>query len=312
METKQYDFIIIGAGPAGLSAAQYAARANLKTLVIDMGLPGGQVTQIFKLENYPGVYPAVDGFTFCMNMKKQAESFGAEFVQATINGIEHSGENYVVNTSKVEYTSHALLIATGAEHRKLGAKGEKEFEGRGVSYCATCDGPFFRNKKILVVGGGDSACTEAEYLATLTDTVYIVHRKGQFRAQRAVADRILGNPKITAVFNSEVTEIKGDTKVKSVELTDTVTGQKSELEVDAVFIFVGMLPRTALMETLEKDESGYIITNENMETSVTGLYAAGDVRSKSFRQIVTAASDGAIAANQAAEYIRKLKNEVYK
>ena len=312
MERQEYDFIIIGAGPAGLSAAQYASRANLRTLLVDQSMPGGQVNQIFTLENYPGVFPAVNGFTFIEGMKKQALEFGAEIVQAIVDTVDKVGGQYVVKTSKVEYTAPTLLLATGAEHRKLGVKGEKEFEGRGVSYCATCDGPFFRNKNILVVGGGDSACSEACYLATLSSHVTIVHRKSQFRAQKAVAQEVLDNPNITTVFNAGVSEIRGDMKVTSVELTDTVTGEKREMAVDAVFIFVGMMPRTALFETLKKDEAGYIVTNEDMETSVEGLYAAGDVRSKSFRQIVTAAADGAIAAHQAEGYVRKLRNEVYK
>ncbi len=312
MENKDFNFIIIGAGPAGLTAAQYASRANIKTLLIDQSLPGGQVTNIFNLENYPGVFPSVNGYAFIENMKNQATSFGATIIQTIVSSIDKIGKNFVVKTSNGEFSSPTLLLATGAEHRKLGAIGEKEFEGRGVSYCATCDGPFFRNKDVIVVGGGDSACDEATYLSTLCSHVTIVHRKGQFRAQKKVAERVLSNPKITVCFNSSVKEIKGEKKVSSVELLDTVTGETRELETSAVFIFVGMIPRTSLMSTLKTDENGYIITDEDMHTSVPGLYAAGDVRSKSFRQIVTACADGAIAAHEAEKYVREMNNEVYK
>ena len=312
MENKDFNFIIIGAGPAGLTAAQYASRANIKTLLIDQSLPGGQVTNIFNLENYPGVFPSVNGYAFIENMKNQATSFGATIIQTIVSSIDKIGKNFVVKTSNGEFSSPTLLLATGAEHRKLGAIGEKEFEGRGVSYCATCDGPFFRNKDVIVVGGGDSACDEATYLSTLCSHVTIVHRKGQFRAQKKVAERVLSNPKITVCFNSSVKEIKGEKKVSSVELLDTVTGETRELETSAVFIFVGMIPRTSLMSTLKTDENGYIITDEDMHTPVPGLYAAGDVRSKSFRQIVTACADGAIAAHEAEKYVREMNNEVYK
>ncbi len=312
MEHTQYDFIIIGAGPAGLSASQYAARANLKTLLIDQSLPGGQVTNIFNLENYPGVFPAVNGNVFIENMRQQALSFGAEIVQTSVSSVEKKDGLFTVTTASGACTAPSLCIATGAEHRKPGITGEKEFEGRGVSYCATCDGPFFRNKEVVVIGGGDSACDEAEYLSTLCSHVTIVHRKGQFRAQKSVAQRVLNNPKISVVFNSNVSAIKGEKKVQSVEITNALTGEKTELAVSAVFIFVGMLPRTALFPELKTDESGYIITSEAMETSVPGLFAAGDVRAKSFRQIVTACADGAIAAHQAQKYLTELKGEEYK
>ncbi|HAC32821.1 MAG TPA: thioredoxin-disulfide reductase, partial [Treponema sp.] len=203
---------------------------------------------------------------------------------------------------------YTVLIATGAEHRKLGAKGESEFNGRGVSYCATCDGPFFRGGKIFVVGGGDSALEEAFYLSSLTDQVILVHRRDQFRAQKAIQQKIKKNKNITVIFNTEIAQIKGGQKVESVVLRDTVSGEKVEQTADAVFIFVGMNPRTDLVSMLRKDEGGYLITNYRMETSVPGMYAAGDVRAKPFRQLITAASDGAIAAHQAHEYVTMIKN----
>ena len=307
-----FEFIIIGAGAAGLSAAQYASRANIKTLVIDQGLPGGQATNISTLENYPGVFPPVSGPAWIESMKNQAESFGAKIIQAQVSKAQRTDRGFSVETSRGVFSSDTMLIATGAEHRKLAIPGETELSGRGVSYCATCDGPFFRNKSVVVVGGGDSACDEATYLSTICSSVTIVHRKSQFRAQKAVAARVLSNPKITVRFNSQLTQILGEKKVSSVELTDTITGEKSTLETSAVFIFVGMIPRTGLFSELTFDDAGYIKTNEDMETSVPGLFAAGDVRSKSFRQIVTACSDGAIAANTAAKFLREKNNEVYK
>ncbi|MBP5754208.1 MAG: thioredoxin-disulfide reductase [Treponema sp.] len=310
-EKTEFDLIVIGAGPAGLAAAQYSARANLQTLVLDQGLGGGQAANIFNLENYPGVFPPVQGFQWIETMKKQAESFGAVIRQALVSSVDKVEERFIVKTQSGDYTSTALIVATGAEHRNLGAPGEKEFSGRGVSYCATCDGPFFRNKDVVVVGGGDSACDEAVYLSTLCSHVTVIHRKGQFRAQKAVAQRVLSNPKISVRFNSQVTQIMGEKKVSSVEVTDTLTGEKSTLETSAVFIFVGMIPQTSLFSNLKTDEAGYIVTDEEMATSIPGLYAAGDVRSKSFRQIVTACSDGAIASHTAQNYIRLLKNEEY-
>ena len=315
MPHNEYDFIIIGAGAAGLSAAQYASRAGLKTLVIDQSLPGGQVLNIMRLENYPGLFPSVDGASFIGSMEEQAKTFGAEIIQTSVSSIDKIGNDFLVNTSSGLYRSLTLLLATGAGHRKLNVPGEKEFEGRGVSYCATCDGPFFRNKNVVVVGGGDSACDEAMYLSTLCSHVTVVHRKSSFRAQKAVADRVLSNPKISVEFNSVVKEIRGDKKVSSIIVTQKqgdCTSTEKEISCDGVFIFIGMIPRTELFEILRKDESGYIVTDEKMATLVPGLFAAGDVRSKPFRQIITAASDGAIAAYQAGLFVREKKNEVYR
>ena len=306
METISCDYIIVGAGSAGLASAQYAARAGLRTVVFDPLGPGGQVLQIFDLENYPGVFPAVTGSDFIDTMKKQAESFGARIVQAKIDSIDKIKNTFYVHTELGEYSSFALLIATGAEHRMLGVPGEKELTGRGVSYCATCDGPFFRNKAVVVVGGGDSACTEALYLASLSPHITLVHRKAQFRAQYAVVEKVKNDKNITVKYNTVVKEIRGNGRVQSVLLEDTETGDETELPADAVFIFVGMKARTELFDTLPKDGAGYIVTNEKMETIVPGLYCAGDVRAKPFRQIVTAVSDGAIAAHEAAEYVKSI------
>ena len=301
METLAFDYIIIGAGPAGLSSAQYAARSGLKTIVFDGG-GTGQVMQISELENYPGVFPAVNGFDFIETMKKQAQSFGAQIKQTQISSIDKKGKDFIITTKDTVYTAPALCIATGAVHKTLGVPGEKEFSGRGVSYCAVCDGPFFKNKKIVVVGGGDSACAEAVYLTSISSDVSIIHRRDSFRAQKAIVDKMLAAG-VKPVYDSVVKSINGDMKVNSLTLENVKTGQTSEMECNAVFIFTGMSPQTELVDMIKKDEAGYIVTDEKMQTSVPGLFAAGDVRSKPFRQIVTAVNDGAIAAHSAKEMI---------
>jgi thioredoxin reductase (NADPH) len=306
LDIEKFDYVIIGAGCAGLASAQYAARGGLSVLVLDVAGAGGQVLQISELENYPGVFPAVDGATYMMTMQKQAEAFGAKVVQAQVLSIDKTGGEFVVKTKKAAYEAKCLCLATGAIHRNLEVPGEKELSGRGVSYCATCDGPFFRNKKIVVVGGGDSACSEAIYLSTLSKDVTIVHRRDRFRAQQAVIDKMLAAG-VKPVYDSVVKSINGDMKVTSVTLENVKTHEETSLDTDAVFIFTGMLPQTELVDMLPKDDAGYIITDENMETSVPGLFAAGDVRSKPFRQVVTATSDGAIAAHVASERIRNAK-----
>lgn len=311
MPNEYYDYIIIGAGAAGLSSAQYGARSGMKTLVLDVSIPGGQALSINNLENYPGVFPAVNGSELVQTMEKQARMFGAEIRQAQVSAIDKVKDKFTITTDSGLLECAALLIATGAEHRMLGVPGETEFTGRGVSYCATCDGPFFAGKKILVVGGGDSACVEAEYLAELTDDVVMVHRRSELRAQKAIADRVLINKNITVRFNSAVEEIRGDGKVQSVILSDTITNERTELPCDAVFIFAGMKPRTDIVSILPVDRGGYITTDENMATAVPGIFCAGDVRAKPFRQLVTAVSDGAVAAHAAENYIRTLRGISY-
>lgn len=303
METQTFDYIIIGAGPAGLSSAQYAARSGLKTIVLEGMGPGGQVAQIFELENYPGVFPAVNGFDFVETLRKQAEAFGAQIKQVQVTSIDKTGKDFIIQTKDTTYSAPALCIATGAVHKNLGVPGEEELKGRGVSYCATCDGPFFRNKKIVVIGGGDSACSEAIYLASLSKDVTIVHRRNEFRAQKALVDKML-KAGVKPVYDSVVKQINGQNKVESITLENVKTGEQTDFECAAVFIFAGMAPQTDLVDMIKKDISGYIMTDENMQTSIPGLYAAGDVRSKPFRQIVTAVSDGAIAANAAKEFIK--------
>ena len=302
MENEIFDYIIIGAGPAGLSSAQYAARGGLKTLVLEGMGEGGQVTMITDLENYPGVYPAVNGFDFIEVMKNQALAFGAQIKNVQVSSIDKKGSDFVIKTRDTVFTSKAICIATGAVHKNLGVPGEKEFTGRGVSYCATCDGPFFKNKKIFVIGGGDSACSEAVYLSTISKDVTIIHRRDSFRAQKAVVDKMLAAG-VKPVYDTVVKSINGTNKVESLTVENVKTGEQTQLPCDVVFIFAGMAPQTELVEMLKKDEGGYIITDQNMQTSIPGLFAAGDVRAKPFRQIVTATSDGAIAANAAKEMI---------
>lgn len=312
MEEREVDVIIIGGGVAGLSAAQYAARANLNCLVIEEMAPGGQALLIDDLENYPGYRDAIKGYKFCDDMKVQAEKFGANFTMASVKSLKKEGDSFHIETSKENYQAKAVVIATGAKHRHLDIPGEKEFGGRGVSYCATCDGPFFKNKKILVVGGGDAACDEAVYLSKLTDKLVMIHRRDRFRAQKALADRVLNHKGIDVRLSHVIKEIKGDAKVGSVVFEKTDTGETYEEEMDAVFIFVGTIPQTALVPELEKDEAGYIVTNQRMETSVAGLYAVGDVRNTPFRQVVTAAADGATAAHCISQYIDELEGHAYK
>ena len=313
-----FDLIIIGAGPAGLTAAQYGARANLSVLVLEQLSPGGQALNIDVLENYPGIAPGKSGFEFGEDLRLQAEGFGAKILTEDVKALNKEGGFFVIAlASGKTLKAQAVIIATGAKHRTLDIPGEKEFLGRGVSYCATCDGPFFKNKKIFVVGGGDAACDEAQYLSHLSNQVILIHRRERFRAQKALADRVLHNPNITVRFNTVMKEIRGtpETRVSSVLLEEN--GTSREEKADAVFIFTGIVPQTSLVSgadsgfKAELDEAGYIITDQKMASSVPGLFAAGDVRTTPFRQVITAAADGAVAAPCAAAYIDSLKGETY-
>ncbi len=307
-----YELIIIGGGAAGLAAAQYGARANLSTLVIEEMAPGGQALLIDQLENYPGILEPVAGFDLAETMKTQAERFGAEFITSSAEKLEKKDGQFVIQISEGELKAEAVILATGAKHRHLGVPGEDTFIGRGVSYCATCDGPFFKGKRILVVGGGDAACDEAMYLAKLSDKIVMIHRRDRFRAQKSLADRVLANPAIEVRFNTVALEIQGSKKVESVLLKNLVSGDSKAEAFDAVFVFVGSDPNTALVPDAAKDESNSIITDEKMATSIPGLFAAGDVRVSPFRQIVTACSDGAIAAHAASQYIDETRGAAYR
>lgn len=309
METTN-DLIIIGAGPAGLTAAQYGARANLRTLLIEEASVGGQSLNITDLENYPGFQEPISGAELCSRMKNQADKFGAVFLAASVQSISKQNDIFTITTDSGVFTTYTVILATGAKHRKLGAKGEDDFIGRGVSYCAACDGAFFKGKKIIVVGGGDTACSEALFLANLSDKVIMIHRKERFRAQKALADRVLNNKNIEVRFNTTCTEIKGDTKVESAILMEN--GIQYEQDTDAVFIFTGILPQNRLAEGVTMDEAGYIVTDSHMMTSLRGLFAVGDVRTSPFRQVVTACSDGAVAAHYAGILVDEIKGETYR
>jgi len=306
------ELIVIGGGAAGLSAAQYGARANLSLLLLEELAAGGQCLIIDNLENYPGFPEPITGFELGRRLEDQARKFGAEIRILSARSVRRQGDVFQVDTDDGPLTSSAVILATGASHRALGIPGEKELAGRGVSYCATCDGPFFRDKRILVVGGGDTACDEASFLAKLTDKVLMIHRRDRFRAQKALAERVLHNPHLQVRFNTEARQIQGRAKVEGVLLYDKLEKRTYTEEVQAVFIFVGLIPRSGLVEGLELDEAGYIKTNQVMETNIRGLFAAGDVRSTPFRQLVVAAGEGAIAAHSAVQYIDELRNEAYR
>ncbi|MBU0926882.1 MAG: thioredoxin-disulfide reductase [Spirochaetes bacterium] len=307
-----YDLAILGAGAAGLGAAQYGARANLRTIVIEEMAHGGQALLIDRLENYPGLPEAVDGYTWSETMRAQADAFGAEFMSSSVASLRKDGELFVVETADGPLGAKAVIVATGAKHRHLGVKGEEELAGRGVSYCATCDGPFFKGKRMIVVGGGDAACDEAMFLSKLAEKVVMVHRKDRFRAQKSVAARVLSNPRIEVRFETVVEEIKGTKAVEGAVVRNLATGETSEVAAQAVFVFVGSIPQTgAVPADVRRDESGSLMTDDRMETSLRGLFAAGDVRATPFRQVITAVSDGAVAAHCAAQYIDEIEGKAY-
>ncbi|MFP4152227.1 MAG: thioredoxin-disulfide reductase [Alkalispirochaeta sp.] len=305
---RSYDVVIIGAGAAGLTAAQYAARANMKTIVLERGAAGGQCNLINELENYPGFPDVITGEEFSERFETQATNFGAEIAIEEVEEIVPRDDGtFLVKTDEGGIETPSVIIATGAQHRHLGVPGEETYAGRGVSYCATCDGPMFAGKPMVVVGGGDAACDEATFLSNLTDRVILIHRRDAFRAQAALAQRVQENPKIDVRLNTVLDEIGGAENdfgieaVSQVSLRNVLTGETREEEVAAVFIFIGSDPLTELVPFVDRDDQGYIRTNELMESSVPGLYAVGDVRTTPFRQLVVAAADGAIAAHAASK-----------
>ncbi|MER2155380.1 MAG: thioredoxin-disulfide reductase [Solibacillus sp.] len=310
-EEKIYDVVIIGAGPAGMTAAVYASRANLSTLMIERGIPGGQMANTEAVENYPG-FDTILGPELSTKMFEHAKKFGAEYAYGDVNEIIDGEEYKIIISGKKQYKTRTIIITTGAEYKKLGIPGETELGGRGVSYCAVCDGAFFKQKKLIVIGGGDSAVEEGIYLTRFADKVTIVHRRDKLRAQKIIQDRAFANEKIDFVWNTTVKEIhEVDGKVGKVTLVSTVDGTETEEAADGVFVYVGMLPLTAPFASLNiLNEAGYIVTNEKMETAVPGIYAAGDVREKMLRQIVTATGDGSIAAQSAQHYVEEIKEKI--
>ncbi len=307
-EINRYDVIIIGGGPAGLTAGLYTSRARLKTLLIESGVFGGQMTTTDLVENYPGFPDGISGSELGRLMEEQAKRFGLESLKDEVIEVKLEGETKKVLTQEGAYLSRALIICTGTEYRKLGVPGEEEYRGRGVSYCATCDGPFFQDGKVIVVGGGDSALTEALFLTKFVRELYIVHRRDALRATKIYQERAEANPKIKFIWNSVVQAIKGDSIVRLVTVKNVKTGETREIEADGVFLFIGLVPRTQFLKGLiSLDENGYILTNENCETSVRGIFAAGDCRKKLLRQISTSVGDGATAAFAAEKYLEEDK-----
>ncbi|GAA0589502.1 thioredoxin-disulfide reductase [Virgibacillus siamensis] len=310
-DERMYDVIIAGAGPAGMTAAVYASRANLDTLMIERGIPGGQMANTEDVENFPG-FEHVLGPDLSNKMFEHAKKFGAEYAYGDIKDVVDHGEYKTVIAGSKEYNTRVLIITTGAQYKKLGIPGEEELGGRGVSYCAVCDGAFFKEKNLFVIGGGDSAVEEGIYLTRFADKVTVVHRRDQLRAQKIIQDRAFDNDKIDFIWDTEARTINGpDGKVSSVSLFNNKTGEESELPIDGVFIYIGMVPLSEPFQSLGiTNDEGYIPTDENMETSIPGIYAAGDIREKTLRQIVTATGDGSIAAENAQKYIENLMEDL--
>ncbi len=300
-----YDLIIIGGGPGGFTAGLYAARARLATLLLEKGVPGGQAAVTSHIENYPGFPDGVDGPELGQRLKDQAVRFGLEVASADVTQVTLEDALKLVHTDQGVFQAKALIIATGTQSAGLGVPGEQELKGRGVSYCATCDGAFFRDKTVAVVGGGDSAIDETLFLTRFVQEAIIIHRRDALRATKILQDRALANAKIRFQWNSVVDQIVGQDTVQAVVVRNVKTGQKTTLPVDGVFIYIGLRPNTAFLgNLLQLDERGYIIANEEMETSAPGVFAVGDVRVKSLRQVITACADGAIAAVNADKYLQ--------
>lgn len=308
--TKQADVVVIGAGPGGLTAALYASRSNLSVIIVDRGIYGGQMNNTAEIENYPG-FSSVLGPDLAQKMYDGATRFGAEYVYGNVTDVEGQGEFKLVHTDDGDYQAKAVVIATGADHRKLGVPGEQDYSGRGVSYCAVCDGAFFKNREVAVIGGGDSAVEEGLYLAQLASKVTIIHRRDQLRAQKIIQQRAFDNPKIDFVWNANTEEILGDEqKVTGVRYTDKVTGVEHTLPASGTFIYVGIDALTDAFKNLNiLDEKGWVVTDDHMQTATPGVFAIGDVRQKDLRQITTAVGDGGMAGQQVFNYIQELDDK---
>jgi len=309
--SEMYDVIIIGAGPAGLAAAIYAGRSRLNTLVVEKGIPGGQILVTDWIENYPGFPDGIAPFDLMDAFRRQAEKFGAKIVMEEVRGIRPDPSRaggWLVAVGAAEHSARAVILTTGAAYRRLNLPREAELIGRGVSYCATCDGPFFRDQAVAVIGGGDSALEEAVFLARLCRRVYVVHRRDEFRAVKVLVERALNEKRILPVTSSTVTRIVGTETVEAVEVRNVQTGKVDRLEVAGVFLYVGLLPNSEFLAgQVVRDDAGYVITDDEMLTSTPAVFAAGDVRKKSLRQISTAVGDGAIAAMSAVRHLQSLQ-----
>lgn len=300
----RYDLVIIGSGPAGLAAAIYAQRAKLDAVVIEENfVSGGQVVTTYEVDNYPGL-PGISGMDLGTTLREHAEKMGAVFVRDKVLELSLDGETKTVKGKKETYHARTVILATGAKHRMLGVPGEKELSGMGVSYCATCDGAFFRGKTVAVVGGGDVAAEDAVFLARACEKVYLIHRRNELRAAGVLQERLAALENVEILWDTVVDEIRGENRTESLLITQKKTGETGELAVDGVFIAVGITPNSELVKgKLELDEQGYIRAGEDGETSVQGVYAAGDVRTKQLRQILTAASDGANCVTSVQSYL---------
>ncbi|MDD3612886.1 MAG: thioredoxin-disulfide reductase [Caldicoprobacterales bacterium] len=298
------DVIIIGGGLAGLTAGLYANRAGLSTLLFEKMFVGGQAATTYLIENYPGFEEPISGPDLSMKIESHARKFGLEIQYDEVTKIEMEGQVKRVHTENRVYESRTLIIATGAEPKTLGLAKEDEFRGRGVSYCATCDGLFYKDKDVVVVGGGDTAVEDAEFLAQYVNKVYLVHRRDSFRANKTSSDRVMANDKIKVIWDTVVEEILGDENVTGVGIRNLKTGEKSQLKADGMFVAIGIVPNNDLVKgQLKQTEAGFVLTDENMKTDIAGVFAAGDIRQKPLWQLVTAVSDGAIAAVSAQRYI---------
>lgn len=301
-----YDTIIIGGGPAGLSAGLYAARSRMDTLLIEKAKFGGQAVTTEELENYPGSIEDCTGSKLIERMKRQAEEFGTQFVKDEVLDVDFTGKVKVIKCRKETYEAKTVIIATGAYPRLGGFKNEIELRGKGVSYCATCDADFFTELDVAVIGGGDSALTEAIYLTKFAESVTVIHRRDQFRAAKSLVEKAENNPKVKFIFDSVVDEAKGEEILEGLVVRNVKTGEVADVKVDGCFVFVGYLPISELFKgKVKMTERGDIITDENMRTDIEGVFAAGDIRDKTLRQVITAAADGAIAATVAEVYIEE-------
>lgn len=305
-----YDIIILGGGPAGLSAGLYAARAKMRTLIIERKIAGGQIALTDEISNYPGTEMDLSGAELARRMREQAENFGCAFVSENVVSVDLEGECKRVTTDEKEYEASAVILAMGAHPRKLGIENEEKFSGRGISFCATCDAPFFEGLDTYVVGGGDSAVEEAIFISKFAKRVTIIHRRDELRAAKSIQERAFENPKIEFMWDSVVTGLSGDKRLTSFTVKNVKTGEEKTIGEGAffgLFVMIGLVPETELVEDALKLENGYIVTDENMSCGIPGVYAAGDVRKKEVRQVVTATSDGAIAAVLAARYLDEKK-----
>lgn len=308
MKVYEFDTVILGGGPAGLAAAIYASRGAVSTALVDISMMGGQPSNYLELENYPG-FPVIGGYDLMEKFEEHADKFGVQkFPMQEIENIDLLHEPKVISTKECEFRAKTIIIATGAQPMKLGVSGEKEFVGCGVSYCAVCDGAFYREKTVAVVGGGNAAVEEAMYLTKFADKVYVIHRRNELRADKIVQDRAFKNPKLEFVWDSIVKEIKGDTLVHTIVLENVKTKEVKNMAVNGVFPYIGIVPNVdKISGQIEQDAGGFIITNETMQTSVEGVFAVGDVRKTPLRQVITAAGDGAIGAVYAVKYLETYK-----